>query len=95
MNQIIRVLGLELGVGRKNDNSDIANDVNYGVASFLSWWKSVCNPETGITRIRGPEEYCLLSKVIGQAGWHLSPSRASPKDPHMAGRKYVVQRIPH
>ena len=44
VNQILRVRGLELGVGRKNDNSGIANGVkNYGVASFLSWWKSVCN----------------------------------------------------
>lgn len=44
VNQILRVRGLELGVGRKNDNSDVANGVNYyGVASFLSWWKSVCN----------------------------------------------------
>jgi hypothetical protein len=39
VNQILRVLFLELGVGRKNDNSDIAIGVNYGVASFLSWWK--------------------------------------------------------
>jgi hypothetical protein len=71
VNQILRVLFLELGVGRKNDNSDIASGVNYGVASFLSWWKSISNPETDNTRIRGLQDYCLLSKMIGQAGRHL------------------------
>ena len=39
--------------------------VNYGVASSLSWAKSICNsPEMGITRIRGtPKDHCLFSKV--------------------------------
>jgi hypothetical protein len=41
-------------------------DFNFGVASVLSRSKFVCNPETvitGITRIRGPEDYYLLSQV--------------------------------
>jgi hypothetical protein len=28
--------------------------VNYGFASSSSWSKSICNPEIGILRIRGP-----------------------------------------
>lgn len=60
----------------------VATPVNYGVASSLSWFKSICNLKTGITRIIN----CLLSKVNilnrhGQAGLHLSPPRAIPSVP--------------
>jgi len=51
---------------RKERYSNIAigvNYVNYIVASFASWSKSIWNPKTGGTRIRGSEGYCLLSKV--------------------------------
>ena len=36
------------------DNSNVANSVDYGVASISSWSKSKYIPEMGITRIRGP-----------------------------------------
>ena len=39
---------------RKKDNSDVGVGVSYGVASFSSWSKSICNPKPGIARIRGP-----------------------------------------
>jgi hypothetical protein len=38
----------------KND-FDVTTDVNYGVASFSSWTKSIiCNPKTSTMRIGGP-----------------------------------------
>ena len=46
---------------RKQDGSDAATGVNYSVASFLSWSKSICNSETGISKIRATsKDYCLL-----------------------------------
>ena len=33
---------------------NVATGMNYGVASSLSWSKSICCPEMGIMRIRGP-----------------------------------------
>ena len=33
----------------------LLTSVNYGVASSSSWSKSMCYPETGITRIRGAQ----------------------------------------
>jgi hypothetical protein len=38
----------------RRDDFDVAIGVIYGVASSLSWSKSMCNPDTGIARIRGP-----------------------------------------
>jgi hypothetical protein len=38
---------------RKKDNSDVSTSISYGVASFLSWSKSICNPETGIMKVKG------------------------------------------
>ena len=32
--------------GKKGD-SDVVAGVNYGVASFSSWSKSICNPQNG------------------------------------------------
>ena len=49
--------GLHGGIGsirRGRDDSDVATGVNYGVASSSSWCKSVCHPETGMMRTRGP-----------------------------------------
>ena len=37
---------------RKKDDSAVATGMQYGVASFSSWSRSVCNLETGIMRIR-------------------------------------------
>ena len=45
---------------RKEDDSDVATSANHGVASFSSWSNSICDPETVMTRIRGPENYYLL-----------------------------------
>ena len=39
---------------RKEDNSYDATGVDSDVASFLSWSKSICNPESSSMRIRGP-----------------------------------------
>ena len=41
----------------KKDDSNVAIVVNYGVASFLNWVESICNPKMSITRIRGPQWY--------------------------------------
>ena len=38
----------------KKDDYDVVTNVNYGVALFPSWAKSICNGEMGITRIRAP-----------------------------------------
>ena len=40
-------------VARKKDGSDVATGMKFGVVSFSSWSKSICNLETGIMRIRG------------------------------------------
>ena len=39
---------------RKKDDSDVATDVDYGVALFSSWSKSISNPETAIREIEPP-----------------------------------------
>jgi hypothetical protein len=39
---------------RKKDDYGVAISAHYGVASFSSWSKVICNPDTGIARIRGP-----------------------------------------
>lgn len=36
----------------KKDDFDVGTKVNYGVALFLSWSKSMCNLTTDIMRIR-------------------------------------------
>ena len=38
----------------KKADSDHATSMNYGVASSLSWSKSICNPKTGMVRITRP-----------------------------------------
>ena len=74
---------------RKEDDSDVATSANHGVASFSSWSNSICDPETIMTRIRGPENYYLLLKMITVNGLdrlancNLSPPRASPLGTHM------------
>ena len=37
----------------KKDDSNVDTFVNYGVASFSSWSKSICNLETNVMIIRG------------------------------------------
>ena len=51
---------------RKNKNNDdfnVVTNVNYGVASFFSLSEFIWNSKMGITRIIGPKDYCLISKV--------------------------------
>ena len=80
-----------LKVQRKIDDSDFATSQNYGVASSLSSSKSICYPEVGITRIRGPrEDYCLISKVNilnghGQAGPYVISPYGKTLYYHMVG----------
>lgn len=62
--------------------SDVAIDVNSAVHAFsLSWSKSVCNPKTGTTRIRGPRKTMIPFKCenVELAGLHLSPPRQAPR----------------
>ena len=71
---------------RKKDDFDVATIVKYGVASFSSWSKSICNGEMGITRIGGPRmNIAFFQRLTPSAGadkasWHLfpPPPRASP-----------------
>ena len=32
----------------KKDDSNVATNMNHGIASSCSWFKSICNPEMGI-----------------------------------------------
>ena len=50
---------IEVVLERKKENSDVANDMNYGHASFFSWLKFIHDRKTCMTRIRGPpEDFC-------------------------------------
>ena len=57
---------------RRKIRSNVDTNVNYGVASFLSWSKSICNSKKGITRIRRPQR--LLSPFEGE---HLEWTRTN------------------
>ena len=37
---------------RKKDDSYVVTGMNYGISSFLSWSKSVCNLKIGMMRIK-------------------------------------------
>lgn len=39
---------------KKKEISDVATGMIYGVASFSSWTKSMCDSKTSIMRIIGP-----------------------------------------
>jgi hypothetical protein len=55
-NQVLKML-TPAGARKKEirkDKFNVTTGMNYGVASFLSWSKSICNPEIGIIEIRGP-----------------------------------------
>ena len=39
---------------KKERQLDVVTDMNYGVASFSNWSKSICTPKTGIVRGKGP-----------------------------------------
>jgi hypothetical protein len=71
---------------RNVDDSNVAADVKYGVdASFSSWSKPICNPDTCITRIRmlpkNTASFQRWTPWMGTdkpANTYLSPPRASP-----------------
>ena len=44
---------------RNKDDSGIVIGVNYGVASFLSWSKSICNPKHALQELKVPKDYYL------------------------------------
>ena len=58
---------------RKKDDSNIATHVNYGVASFLSSSKSLCNLEMALQELEGPQR--LLPSCERE---HLEHAHASP-----------------
>ena len=65
---------------RKQDSSDAATGVNYNVASFSSWSKSICNSETGISKIRATsKDYCLLKGDHLEWLWTSRQAPISPK----------------
>ena len=76
---------------RKKDDSEVATSVNYVFASFLSWIKSICNPEMAMY-----ENYSLQRLLLPPFGgehldWKwtsrlapLSP-KAKPRGSHMVG----------
>ena len=76
---------------------DVAIGVNDGVASFLSWSKFQCNPETGIMSIRGRPKLLPPPPFKGehlngrrQASVHLSPLKRKPLGSHMVGYKHPI-----
>ena len=42
---------------KKKDDSNVATNMNHGVVSFLSWFKSICNFGTSIMRFGGQVDY--------------------------------------
>jgi hypothetical protein len=58
---------------RKKDDFDVATHVNYGVASFLSSSKSLCNLEMALRELEGSQR--LLSTCERE---HLEHAHASP-----------------
>lgn len=71
---------------KKLDDSSVA----ISVAFVFELVNSICNPEMGIARIRGLEDYCLLSKVdilnrCRQTGLHLTFPEGKPLGSHWIG----------
>jgi hypothetical protein len=61
----------------RRDDSDVVTSMNYGVALFWSWSKSMCNPKMAdITRISGPQR--LLSPLKSE---HLEWAQTSQLTP--------------
>ena len=77
--EIVR-LGLGFGVRwrrRGRDDSGVATSVSHGVASLSSWANSICDPETGITIIRGPQKLLPPFKNIWTP-WTAAAKPAAP-----------------
>ena len=83
----------------KKDNSDVATNVYYVVALFSSWFKSICDSKTGITRIRGPPKTIASSWKCTHwmgankpAGTYLP--KGKPLNSHMLNWNVQFTRIP-
>ena len=76
---------LHMDEEKRGDDSGVATGVNYGIASFLSLSKSICNPETGV--IRGSRRILPPFKDENfnrsrQTNLHLSPLKHKPLGSH-------------
>ena len=67
----------------------------YIIAAFLRWWKSICIPEMGVTRIRGPlkttasfQRWTPQMGVDKPAGTYLAQGK--PLGSHMVGWQFPV-----
>ena len=72
---------------RERDDSHVATKVNSGVASFMSWSKSMQSQNEHYGNCEALNNYCLLSKVntlnmCKQAGPYLSPQKQALGFPH-------------
>ena len=69
----------------KKDDTDAATGVSYGVASFSSWSKSICNPQMGFTRIRRPPKTIasFWRWTLQQAGTSPPPSISLMASPYV------------
>ena len=63
---------------QKKDDYDVATGMNYGVGSFLSWSKFICNSKTRITRNRRP-----LMIIAFFEGEHLEQVQTSQLAPYL------------
>ena len=72
---------------RKTNGSNVAIVVNYGVASFLSWSKSIRNPQTCIPRIK-IQRWNLKTAIDKLANIYL-PLKGKPLGSHMVDWKYT------
>jgi hypothetical protein len=85
---------------QKKGDCDVATGMNYGVGSFFSWSKFICNSKSHITRNRGPLRLLPSLKVntfngCRQASWHLSPLGLAPRFPHGCLNTFNSHGYPH
>lgn len=79
---------------KKKDDSDVATGVKYGVASFSSWSKSICNLEIDFSRIRGlPKTTAspLEGEHLERASTPISPKHKPRLRSHMVGWNDLVR----
>ena len=66
---------------KEKKKNDVATSVNYGVAFFSNWFKSIYNPDTSNTKMRFlPNTTASFQRCTGvdKPAWHLSISRSRP-----------------
>ena len=79
-----------LSISSMKEDSDVATNVNYGVALILSWYIPTCNSEMGIMRINAPQRLLPQFKneylERAQTSWLtiISP-KGKPLGSHMIG----------